>query len=46
MRKNKWVWYWIGNKAVFRNSTGNTFDRYGYEHSDAQTLTDYLNTRG
>lgn len=50
MRKSnalKWTWLWAltGNSVMFRNSQGGEFVRYGYQHSDAQTFTDYLNSR-
>lgn len=46
MRRNKWVWFWVGGAVCFRNDQGGEYVRYGYQHSDAVTLTDYLNTRG
>lgn len=51
MRKNKWIWFWGpstqgSNMVVFQNSDGRKFHRYGYQHSDATTFCDYINTRG
>ena len=50
MRRSKPDWYWgYGASAaviVFYNGKGKLFERDGYRAKDADSLCDYLNSRG
>lgn len=45
--KRQWSWGWGPgtNCAIFYHPLGYVRTRYGYTHSDAQSLVDYLNSR-